>query len=62
MEAFGLKPSVFTETNLFAEASAKLQRLVPQLKKDLIELGRRVNGSWRSEEKRAALAALIATR
>lgn len=56
----GLQAAVYLEKNLYAEASATLRRSVPQLKKDLIAMGREVEEGWRAEEKAAALAALIA--
>jgi hypothetical protein len=59
-ETLGLQPTVIAEKNLFAEASKVLQRPVSALRKDLIVLGGNVTGSWRSEEKCAALAAWMA--
>jgi hypothetical protein len=55
----GLEATVIAEKALFAVASTRLHRTAAQLKKDLIALGRSVDGSWRSEEKGAALAAWL---
>jgi hypothetical protein len=59
-ESLGVHSTVIAEKNLFAEASNVLRRPASALRKDLVALGRGVTGSWRAEEKGAALAAWMA--
>jgi len=59
-KTLGLMSTVVAEKGLYAEASTRLRRPVPSLKKDLVALGQGVDGPWRSEQKNAALAAWMA--
>ncbi len=48
---------VFRERDLLADARKKLKRPEATIKKTLTEIGRGVEGGWRSEQKHAALSA-----
>lgn len=52
-----LRPLVVVEKELVAQASEALRRSERQIKQDVALLGAEVDGSWRAEEKAAALAA-----
>jgi len=55
-----LRSRVTVEKRLYAVAAAALRIPVPRLKRRVAALGERVAGSWRSEDKAAALAAWLA--
>lgn len=60
MKVAGLKVSVTAERDLFSKAVKTLGITEGKLKTELTAMGKRVEGSWRSEEKAAALAAWMA--
>ena len=55
----GVKCSVWRDRDLFGVASQRLRRPESALRAALLNLGREVPGSWRAEQKAAALAAWI---
>ena len=55
----GVKCSVWRERDLFGTASERLGRKEAAVGTALLRLGRDVEGSWRAEQKAAALAAWI---
>ena len=55
----GVKCSVWRERDLFGTASERLGRKEAAVRTALLRLGRDVEGSWRAEQKAAALAAWI---
>jgi hypothetical protein len=55
----GVKCSVWRDRDLFSIAGRHLRKPEQTLKTALIDLGRGVPGSWRAEQKAAALAAWI---
>ena len=55
----GVKCSVWRERDLFGTAGEQLRRKEHALRTALLNLGRDVPGSWRAEQKAAALAAWI---
>lgn len=56
----GLRAQVTPEKQLYAAAARALRTPVPRLKARVAALGEQVDGSWRSEDKAAALAAWMA--
>ena len=56
----GLASRVLLEKNAYATASPTLRKSAPQAKKIIAGLGESHEGSWRAEEKLAALAAWMA--
>lgn len=56
----GLPSRVLLEKNAYSMASPALRKSAPEAKKMIARLGESHNGSWRVEEKLAALAAWIA--
>lgn len=56
----GLASRVLLEKNAYATASPTLRKSAPQAKKIVAGLGESHEGSWRAEEKLAALAAWMA--
>lgn len=57
-----VKASVTAEKELIAKAVKELRVPEPKLKAYLVEMGKPVDGSWRAEEKSAALAGWLALR
>ena len=57
MKVAGLKVSVTAERDLFSKAVETLGIAEGKLKAQLTVMGKNVEGSWRSEEKAAAMAA-----
>jgi hypothetical protein len=55
-----LPSRVLLEKNAYTTASPALRKSAPETKKIIAGLGESHEGSWRSEEKLAALAAWIA--
>ena len=55
----GLKCAIVRERDLFAAASKTLKKPQSAIRKTLTEIGRDVDGGWRSEQKAAALSAWI---
>jgi hypothetical protein len=55
----GVKCSVWRDRDLFGIAGERLRRTEGALKSAVADLGRSVPGSWRAEQKAAALAAWI---
>ena len=53
----GLTSLVFTERDIYSTAAGTLGRSEDELKRAASELGRAIEGSWRADEKTAALAA-----
>jgi hypothetical protein len=60
--ARGLKTSITTEKDLYRTATEALGIAEPELKKRINELGRSATGSWKAEEKAAAIAAWMLLR
>jgi hypothetical protein len=60
--ALGITHAVFVERELFARASADLGQPEPALKRTLTQLGQMVEGSWRRDDKLAALAGWLVLR
>ncbi len=56
----GLPPRLLLEKNAYATASPALRKSAPEAKKMIGGLGESHSGSWRAEEKLAALAAWVA--
>ena len=61
-ERNGLTCAVYRERDLYGEAAKALKTTEPALRKKLTELGRDVDGGWRSEQKAAALSAWMLLR
>lgn len=61
-ERNGLPCVVHRERDLYGEAAKALKTTEPALRKKLTELGRDVDGGWRSEQKAAALSAWMLLR
>lgn len=59
-DAHGLQCTILTERQAYAEAALLLERREEELKRAVADLGRTVDGSWKAEEKLAALAAWVA--
>lgn len=55
----GLNCMVMVERQVYDLAAARLRRPEDELKRVLADLGRTIDGSWRAEEKTAALAAWL---
>jgi hypothetical protein len=55
----GLNCIVIVERQMYDLATARLRRPEDELRRSLADLGRAVGGSWRTEEKMAALAAWL---
>jgi hypothetical protein len=51
--------TIWRERDLFDVAAGALGRTEPELRRMLTDLGREVEGGWRGEQKRAALAAWL---
>jgi len=58
-KACNIKPTVTAEKNLYSAAASSLGISEGEIRGRLAQLGRGTDGSWRSEEKCAALAAWI---
>jgi hypothetical protein len=58
-DAGGLTCSIWRERDLYAEAAHSLRRSEPALRATVTALGRTVDGSWRAEQKAAAVAAWL---
>jgi hypothetical protein len=58
----GVRCSVFTERNAYAEAAKILSESPERIKLAIAELGRSVKGAWRADQKMAALAAWVSLR
>lgn len=54
-----LQPSIVLEQGLLAEAVRHLRRTPARIRQAVAELGRGIGGSWRAEDKSAALAAWL---
>jgi hypothetical protein len=59
LENHDLRPEIITEKSAFEKAAQSLGISEPRLREKVAELGKQVAGSWRSEEKVAALAAWV---
>jgi hypothetical protein len=55
----GLTCSIWRERDLYATAAAVLEQPEPALRGTVVALGRTIAGSWRAEQKAAALAAWL---
>jgi hypothetical protein len=55
----GLTCSIWRERDLYATAAAVLEQPEPELRGTVVALGRTISGSWRAEQKAAALAAWL---
>jgi hypothetical protein len=62
LEALGISYAIFLEREVFARASAELGQPEPALKQTLTEFGQTVEGSWRRDDKLAALAGWLVLR
>jgi hypothetical protein len=60
LDSCGVKCSVIVERNAYKQAAAVLKRSEPELKQLLTQLGRSLEGPWRTDEKLATLAAWLA--
>ena len=60
LKASRLQPTIIPEKELFAKATEALGLPEHRLKAELTAMGKAVDGSWRAEEKAAALAAWMA--
>jgi hypothetical protein len=58
-ERTGLKCTLIRERDLYAAAAKKLELPEAAIRKTLTEIGRSVDGGWRSEQKAAALSAWV---
>jgi hypothetical protein len=58
-EKSGLRCSVILERDLYVDAAKTLQIAEPTIRSTLADLGRSVDGGWRSEQKAAALSAWV---
>jgi hypothetical protein len=58
--AHGISCATFLEKNAYAAAATALDKTVAETKRTIADLGDSHEGSWRSEEKLAALAAWVA--
>ena len=56
----GIRSNVLLEKNAFGSAALELGKTVAEIKRAIAELGESHEGSWRSEEKLAALGAWMA--
>ena len=56
-EKNGLKCAVIRERDLYADAVKKLKKPESAIRKTLTQLGKHVDGGWRSEQKAAAVSA-----
>lgn len=59
VEKSGLKCAIVRERDLYATASKTLKKPESAIRKTLTEVGRDVDGGWRSEQKAAALSAWV---
>ncbi len=55
----GLEPVILLERDLLASAARLLGRTPARVRKAVADLGRGIDGSWRAEDKSAALAAWV---
>jgi hypothetical protein len=58
-EKSGLKCTVIRERDLYADAVKRLKQPESAIRKTLTDIGREVDGGWRSEQKAAALSAWV---
>jgi hypothetical protein len=59
LEARGVSCAIFREHDAFAKATNLFRQPLGQIKRTLVDLGRSKSGSWRADQKLAALAAWI---
>ncbi|MCI0691848.1 hypothetical protein L0337_07550 [candidate division KSB1 bacterium] len=59
LQSNGLSSLVIVERRAYAEAATLLQRSEDELKRIAADLGRALDGPWRSDEKMATLAAWL---
>jgi hypothetical protein len=59
VEKSGLRCSVIRERDLYGDAAKTLQIAESAIRRTLADLGRHVDGGWRSEQKAAALSAWV---
>ncbi len=62
LQAHGLRCSIFTERDIHVAAAKSLGQSSEQVKETVADFGRSVNGSWRADQKVAALVAWMSLR
>jgi hypothetical protein len=60
LRSYGLTCSVILERNIYLRAANILKQSEPELKSAVTQLGRKLQGPWRSDDKAACLAAWLA--